>query len=98
MSADNWAPCPRCIKRAESFKADLLEEMNTSYGRIPLAEFDALRQRAEAPVEEKRTFREDYEIYGAVDGTIVVSYRGHCSECGLALEFTHEVVIPGVEE
>lgn len=59
-------------------------EMDDKYGNIPLAEFDELRQRVETPIDEDklRTFREDYEIYGAEDGVIHISYGGHCSVCG----------------
>lgn len=36
------------------------------------------------------TFREDYEIYGAEDGTIVVDYSGWCQVCHIGLDFnTH---------
>jgi len=46
----------------------------------------------------ERTFREDYEIYGASDGTVKVDYGGSCTECGLSLSFNHEHEIPGVTE
>lgn len=36
------------------------------------------------------TFREDYEIYGAEDGTVMVSYGGSCTTCHLTLDFKHE--------
>jgi hypothetical protein len=39
-------------------------------------------------------FREDYEIGGAETGTVTVSYRGECQQCGLLLEFKAEHPIP----
>jgi hypothetical protein len=42
---------------------------------------------------EPKTFREDYEIYGAQDGVVKVSYSGHCSRCGSGLDFKAEYPI-----
>lgn len=94
MSADNWAQCPRCI----SIGTAKLEERNaviqSSYGIVPVADFDEARRTLEADraAFERRdpTFREDYEIYGAETGTVTVSYSGFCSECGLKLKFTED--------
>jgi hypothetical protein len=44
------------------------------------------------------TFREDYEIYGAEDGTVTVTYSGSCQSCGLSLSFRDDREIPGVTE
>lgn len=44
---------------------------------------------------DARTFREDYEIYGAETGTVTVSYRGECQRCNLLLEFETTHPIPG---
>lgn len=99
MSADNWAVCPRCVARAKKAEADKLATVMASYGKIPVAEFDAARA-AIKPVrdEDFRTFREDYEISGARDGVVTVDYSGHCSTCGLGLDFTDERSIPGADE
>lgn len=37
--------------------------------------------------EDYRTFREDYEFWGADSGTVNVHYRGECDKCGLACKF-----------
>jgi hypothetical protein len=44
------------------------------------------------------TFREDYQIYGADEGTVHVGYSGSCEKCGLRIDFDHEHEIPGVNE
>ena len=99
MSADNWAVCPRCVARAKKAEAKALAKVTGSYGKIPVAEFDAARA-AIKPVrdEDYRTFREDYEISGASDGVVTVDYSGHCSTCGLGLNFKDDHPIPEAEE
>ncbi len=39
---------------------------------------------------ETCTFREDYEIYGAKEGTVIVSYSGNCRECKTSVNFKYE--------
>lgn len=95
MSADNWDKCPRCVSR-DLAEIDALDaKVTTSYGSIPVDEFDALRTEAidrrekHGSYDAFRTFREDYEIGGAEEGLIEVSYRGGCNVCGLRTEFEH---------
>jgi hypothetical protein len=93
MSADNWATCPRCLHAAETASANEREAVNAMYGTVPIAEFD--RRRAELTdidPEQYRTFREDYEIYGAESGTVVVDYRGGCAACGASARIEHSSV------
>lgn len=40
--------------------------------------------------EECRTFREDYEIYGADKGTVLALYKGRCTTCGLNTSFQYQ--------
>jgi len=40
--------------------------------------------------DEKSSFREDYEFYGAESGTISWDYSGYCRECELQVTFTGE--------
>lgn len=95
MSADNWALCPVCHERASKIKAELRDRVRLTYGRLPIDEWDKLRAEADADinVEALHTFREDYEIYGAEDGLVKVSYSGGCKECGAHVEFKHEHVV-----
>jgi hypothetical protein len=97
MSADNWAICPRCVTKARTDRAKAEAAVEASYGRVSIAEF----QRAQAALtdvnpEDYRTFREDYEIYGAGEGVVTVDYSGGCTKCGLSVSFTEKKPIPGV--
>lgn len=97
MSADNWAVCPRCKAREEARIAELKRRADEAYGKIPVAEFDALRREAETPLdaEKFRTFREDWEI-GIFEPDLrqlFISYAGSCSVCGLEAEHRHEATI-----
>jgi hypothetical protein len=96
MSADNWAVCPRCMNRAQKALAEATAKVVALYGKIPVEEFDAARAALDEPVEQDyRTFREDYEITGAAEGTVEVLYKGSCRTCGLNLTFTTAREIPG---
>jgi alkylation response protein AidB-like acyl-CoA dehydrogenase len=92
MSADNYAMCPRCQKALDGTVDTLSRRMAEGYGKVPVAEYAELQSKlAEAAVKAhagSQTFREDYEIYGAADGDVVVDYGGSCTECGLRLTFT----------
>lgn len=92
MSADNYAVCPRCAKRRENELAARAEKLQAMYGKESLEEFD--RARTELAAEQTKrlaeTFRENYEIYGAEDGVVRVTYSGGCSLCSLSLTFKHE--------
>lgn len=93
MSADNWAICPRCRDTAEAERQERLRVAADAYGKVSAAEYEALRSAAlisEDP-ESFQTFRENYEFYGAGEGTIIASYKGHCQRCHLAVQFKHEV-------
>lgn len=88
MSADNWAICPRCLEQGREAHDEAVQAVMATYGRIPVDEFDA--KRAALPQldpEQFRTFREDYEFYGAEAGEVVADYSGHCSKCGLGIDF-----------
>jgi hypothetical protein len=92
VSADNWAICPRCVARARAEHEARFQAAVDAYGTVPAEEYERLRAEAQRPFDEGdfQTFREDYEIYGAAEGTVVVSYSGHCSVCALGLDFKYE--------
>jgi hypothetical protein len=92
MSADNWAQCPRCLKRHEAAIAEAEAAVAASYGKVSVEEFDLARQRVESKKAERLedNFREDYEIYGAEEGVVTVTYGGKCTVCDLSLTFKHE--------
>lgn len=101
MSADNWTTCPGCILRSETGKAKLATLIAESYGKVSIEEHDALREKLANWPDLEDTFREDYEITGAEDGTVTIVYRGSCTKafeeydkprrdwrgCGAHLEF-----------
>lgn len=97
MSASNWAICPRCLSSARKLEAAALAKVMASYGKAPFEEFDQARRAIATPErEEFRTFREDYEIFGAEDGVVQVDYSGYCQVCELNLEFSEKRPIAGV--
>jgi hypothetical protein len=88
MSADSWAICPRCVAQARAEYDKNVEAVMATYGKVPVEEFDAARAALVAPaMGDFQTFREDYEFYGAEAGEVEASYSGHCSKCGLGLDF-----------
>lgn len=92
MSASNWAVCPRCVHVWKLALAEKARQAFEGYGILPREVFDALRAEVDAGIDLKacRTFREDYEIYGANTGELTVSYGGGCDTCGLSYSFTHK--------
>lgn len=102
MSADNWARCPRCTRIGTAQLKAREEEVQESYGKVPVDEFDEARRKLaiDRKVFEnrERTFREDYEFYGAEEGIVTTDYSGLCSKCGLKLKFRESRPIPGLDE
>jgi hypothetical protein len=97
VSADNWAVCPECLKQAYAEHEELQGQVVDSYGKIPIEEFDALRAKVAegVDVESLKTFREDYEIYGAETGIIKVRYSGTCQACKCGVDFEFEKPVKG---
>lgn len=95
MSADNWAICPRCLARAQKAEQARRSATAASYGQVTIEEYDRMRAEIKVPDPESfRTFRENYEITGAAEGTVEVTYAGHCTACGLDLSFTDKHPLP----
>lgn len=92
MSASNWTTCPRCVDDAQRAAEAERERVMGLYGRVPVEEFDRERAALKEPNEtdDFTTFREDYEFYGAKDGTVSYYYRGSCTRCGLSVDFKGE--------
>ncbi len=96
MSASNWAICPHCVKRAEDARAAQIAATGASYGTVPEQDYiEAVKAISDVRPEDYRTFREDYEIYGAQDGEVIVDYAGSCEKCDAHLRFTDRHAIPG---
>ena len=92
MSASDWEVCPRCLDRAQAERATKQADAVEAYGKVTPEAYEAMCLAAAAPIEQDKmvTFREDYEFYGVADGVIHASYSGHCSVCGLGLDFADE--------
>lgn len=92
MSANNWRTCLKCEalhnEEIETFSA----QVEDAYGKIPVADWDALRGTLSAMQNESRseTFREDYELGVWSDGTFSVSYSGSCDTCGFKYRYQFE--------
>lgn len=87
MSADNWDICPKCLAAAKKAADEASAKVYEQYGKVPPEEFDRLREEIPTVDPEKhRTFREDYEFYGADTGEVHASYSGRCSECNLSVD------------
>lgn len=90
MSADNWAVCPCCLHNTKLDLAERKEEVRKKYGKVSIEEWDKISGVLYHEVDEEavRTFREDYDFWGAETGLLMISYRGECTKCGL--KFEHE--------
>ena len=89
MSADNWTVCPKCKEKVEQAQAELLDRVETDYGKVVASEYLELVEQSQQPIEEQHTLREDWEI-GIWKGEFCVSYRASCEECGFSHEFEHK--------
>jgi hypothetical protein len=104
VSANNWTTCYACqTRRADADDERIAEQrklIEDAYGQVSQEEYDSLRGRVEAAIAEikaaplGRTFREDYEIYGAETGVVTVSYGGSCTVCGYGTSFEDQHPIP----
>jgi hypothetical protein len=95
VSADNWASCPRCFREACGVKAAAEKRLAAQYGVVSLDAWDKMRMEVppEPQPEDFRTFREDYEISGASEWVVRVSYSGRCNACGLRLDFAEDHLV-----
>ncbi len=91
MSADNWATCPKCLKKRRAEKEQLTKRAADSYGKVSAEDFDELRKKADSlSMDIEETFREDYELGILESGEFYVSYQGQCSVCDFGKQFKHE--------
>lgn len=103
MSADNWTTCHGCDLAAQQEVEKQRSIIADKYGTVKYAEYERVRSEAEKNIEwilrqsRGETFREDYEIHGADEGTVHVSYSGKCTECGYGISFETEHPIGGKE-
>ena len=89
MSASNWGICPRCMRKVEQAQTDLLNRVETDYGKVSADEYRELIERSSRPREEEETMlREDWEI-SIWDDEFCVHYSASCEKCGFSHKFKH---------
>lgn len=95
MSADNWAVCPRCRAFEQDRIARAIEDARAAYGVASPEDYEEMTLAANVPIDlgVLQTFREDYDIWGAEDGVVRVSYGAQCQKCGLTLKFHHDHIL-----
>ena len=93
MGADNWTKCPKCAILANKKTAQVRDNINRNYGKIPQDEYDHLIEKSKEPIELLDTLREDYEIYMTEDRFFEVEYSAACSKCGFKFEFKHKETV-----
>lgn len=92
MSADAWAPCPKCQHVSRQQAEEERKVYEDAYGKVPEEQYLELRAEVKK-IEEERlaageegNFRENYEI-GLIDGKFMVNYRGFCTVCGFKIVY-----------
>lgn len=96
MSANNWTQCPRCYVTNLTKAKELDKAASEAYGKVPVEQFDELRDKArsfrEAIVTDDKfssSLREDWDL-GIHKGKFYVSYGASCSTCGFEFRYKHE--------
>jgi hypothetical protein len=89
MSADNWAICPKCKEKAKRMHVNLLNRIETDYGKVTANEYLELIEQSKQSIEEEHTLREDWEI-GIWNNEFFVSYRASCSVCKFSYNFKYK--------
>lgn len=89
MSADNYRICPRCRKRHYEKVAADAKKAAEAYGKVPMAEWQAMCKEADNPPPLEDTLREDYECYIDPQGTMRIYYGATCEKCRFTADFNH---------
>lgn len=101
MGADRYSVCPRCQSRKDRQVISNNGRLQEAYGKLPLEEFDALRDEVEhfeaEPVPQ--ALREDYEFEPPVDdGVLVIRYKAFCGDCELSFTIEEDRALWTSEE
>lgn len=88
MSATAWDKCPKCVKNNGEQKKELKNKIKTSYGKISVDEFDAMRDSLTNWKYPQDTLEENYECYISGD-KFVMYYYATCIDCGFTHEYDH---------
>ncbi|HNT78168.1 MAG TPA: hypothetical protein PKH77_24405 [Anaerolineae bacterium] len=93
MSADRWNVCPKCKEKAQAEKDAARQAATEKYGKLPIAEWVALRDKSEQEIALPQTLREDWEL-GIVEDRFEVTYTATCSECKFKFKFEQWAPVP----
>jgi len=87
--------CPKCVQEHTEHRDREIRIAKNLYGVIPVAEYTAAMEKAEAIPERKEpTFRETFDIGMEEDGSFSVGYSGDCTVCGYSHRFEHTEEVP----
>ena len=89
MSASNWNACPRCKATFDAERAAAIVQVAESYGKVPIEEYEKLREVASRERPAILGLREDYELGINGHGVFFVHYNGECVECGFQYSYAH---------
>ena len=89
MSADNWTKCPKCTLLALKKKQEEIAAVAESYGKVPLAEYEAALIKSREPTERTATLMECFEFVMDVGGGFSATYSARCDKCGFSHNFEH---------
>jgi len=97
VSADRWDTCPRCYNESMADRKVRVQSHADSYGKVTpeewLLEGESLAKESTDPEDNKyMTFREDFEWY-IVSGTLHGVFKGHCTKCGLGIDYKIDPII-----
>lgn len=84
MSADNWGICPRCYKKYNDDKNDLIDKVADARKNKSIDEWEALRKQLDEMEGPQYSLREDYESFVSKEGRFYISYSGVCETCGFS--------------
>jgi len=95
MGATNYRLCPACVKRDQEKLEALTRQLEATYGKIPLGEWNEIQAKIKHHPSLGETLREDYELGTQVIGTFFVNYRAFCEspECDYDVSYDHAEVL-----
>jgi hypothetical protein len=82
------------LSNSEEHFKNLKKQAEDDYGKLPRDQYLALLEEltvAEHHSTVPNTFREDYEFYGAEEGTVYIRYSGYCKICTLQVRVSEEL-------
>lgn len=89
MSADNYAYCPKCLKRRRQEIAEAAANLENAYGKVGVDAYllahATFMKMSETDIGE--FMREDYDLGVDRDGQFTVNFRCRCERCQFIFNF-----------